>query len=262
MRTQCSLDERYQIDGDLAIYRYLTFIQFVDILQRNKLYLKKVSSWDDPSEGDPYMSLVAEQAFIQTGMIMNDRKLEQEIRKNTFPFGTSWSLLQESDAMWRIYSQDKYGLQIRSSVRKLEIALARVEVPLEIEEFLEIKYCVGRVDYNNPTVRPQTKSRTIEEVLSDYADLAHFLKKRRPFIHEEEIRGLVKIEQAPYRLPGSEILKVKKILMEEIIFTALPQDFIEAVTIDPRADDWTTETITTYCESNGISEVSRSKLYR
>lgn len=100
--------------------------------------------------------------------------------KNRFPFGTSWSLLLESDAMWGIYSQEKMGVQIQSSVEKLESALSRVEFPKEylvIEGYFDIKYVIGKVDYN---------------LADNLNDLEHFLIKKEAFKHEEEIRGLVK----------------------------------------------------------------------
>ncbi|OGL41557.1 MAG: hypothetical protein A2042_08580 [Candidatus Schekmanbacteria bacterium GWA2_38_11] len=244
------------------------------MLERKKLYLQKVCYWDDPSEGSGYISLRQDEFIKSTGVtgevvdkIKSDVAYKDSI-KSSYPFGTSWSLLRESDAMWRIYSQDKMGVQIQTSVEKLESALSRVEFPkeyLEIEDFLDIKYVVGKVDYN-----PADNLNEIE----------HFLIKKEAFKHEEEIRGLVKffvtLDMKRYtnfntklntkigaffqggnypdwmEPPGKEV---------KIIYTSMEDDFIEAVSIDPRADDWIVETIKSYCKSKNITNVERTDLY-
>ena len=174
--------------------------------------------------------------------------------KSSYPFGTSWSLLRKSDAMWRIYSQDKMGVQIQTSWEKLESALSRVEFPkeyLEIEDFLDIKYVVGKVDYN-----PADNLNEIE----------HFLIKKEAFKHEEEIRGLVKfsVTHDPKRyinLNRKLTTTINAFFQVKIIYTSMEDDFIEAVSIDPRADDWIVETIKSYCKSKNITNVERTDLY-
>ena len=269
-RSKYNLDKQFLVDSKTPIYRYLSFFQLVDILERKKLYLQKVCYWGDPSEGSGYIDQERDKVVklgFDANTVKNDDKFKYEIKK-MFPFGTSWSLLIESDAMWRIYSRDNMGVQIQSSVEKLESALSRVELPkeyLEIEGYFDIKYVVGKVDYNPA---------------DNLNDLEHFLTKKEAFKHEEEIRGLVKFSgtddpqrfanidlqfnikwsafflggnyPAWMRPPGEEV---------KIIYTSTEGDFIEAVRIDPRADDWIVETIKNYCKTKNIPNVERSDLY-
>lgn len=269
-RSKYNLDKQFLVDSNRPIYRYLSFFQLVDMLERKKLYLQKVCYWDDPSEGSGYIDQERDRVVklgFDANTVKNDDKFKDGI-KNKFPFGTSWSLLLESDAMWRIYSQDKMGLQIQSSVEKLENALRRVEFPkeyLEIEGYFDIKYVVGKVDYN---------------LADNLNDLEHFLIKKEAFKHEEEIRGLVKFSGTddPQRFANFDLQSNIKISAffrggnyppwmrpqgEEvkIIYTSMKDGFIEAVRIDPRADDWIVETIKNYCKTKNIPNVERSNLY-
>ncbi len=261
-RSKYNLDNKFLVDGSVPIYRYLSFFQLVDILERKKLYLQKVCYWDDPSEGSGYLSLMQNMAIKATGenvdTVKSDVPLKDSI-KSTYPFGTSWSLLRESDSMWRIYSQDKTGVQIKTSIEKLEGALSRVDFPKkyhEIEDFFDIKYAVGKVDYN-----PANNFNDLEQ-------LEHFLTKREAFKHEEEIRGLVKFSVAAdhQRLSKfnlcTNIMKRDFFLKEKMSLTSIADDFIAEVRIDPRAEDWIVETIKSYCKSKNITNVERSDLYR
>lgn len=269
-RSKYNLDKQFLVDANTPIYRYLSFFQLINILERKQLYLQKLCYWNDPSEGSGYISLMQDKAIKATGENVNIVKTDVKFKdgiKSLYPFGTSWSLLSESDAMWRIYSQDKMGVQIQTSVEKLEGALSRVEFPkeyLEIKDHFDIKYAVGKVNYNPA------------DNLS--SDLEHFLIKREAFKHEEEIRGLVKfsgiedIERlAKLSYPPLCNFKITAFFRggnwiqpgEEvkIIYTSMEDGFIEAVMIDPRADDWIVQTIKNYCKTKNITNVKRSDLY-
>src|SRR5574341_673697 len=188
-RSKYNLDKQFLVDINTPIYRYLSFFQLINILERKQLYLQKLCYWNDPSAGSGYVSLMQDKFVKAFGANEDNQDIVKRVNDVTFkdsvkkkyPFGTSWSLLSESDAMWRIYSQDKMGVQIQTSVKKLESALSRFEFPkeyLEIEDHFDIKYAVGKVNYN-PADNPSSA-------------LEHFLIKREAFKHEEEIRGLVK----------------------------------------------------------------------
>src|SRR5438552_2336902 len=59
-------------------------------------------------------------------------------------YGQCWSLLDESDAMWRIYSPNKAGVKIRTTVRKLITAVYD-----RTDRYASLKYFIGRVSYES-----------------------------------------------------------------------------------------------------------------
>ena len=67
-RSKCDLGKQFLVDDNRAIYRYLSFFQLVDMLERKKLYLQKVCYWDDPSEGSGYISLRQDEFIKSTGV--------------------------------------------------------------------------------------------------------------------------------------------------------------------------------------------------
>lgn len=270
-RSKYKLDKKFLIDdSSRPIYRYVSFFQLVELLERKRLHLQKVCYWDDASEGSGYLSSMQNVVIKATGAnvetIKSDITLKDSIKK-TYPFGTSWSLIPESDAMWRIYSQDKMGVKIQTSVKKLENALSTVEFPknyLEIESLFDIEYVVGKVDYN---------------ATKNINGIEHFLTKREAFKHEAEIRGLVKfsVTNDPQRLSNLSIqsnIKIRAFFLgcncpdwmdlpgDEIKFIYTREvDFIEALRIDPRADDRIVDTIKSYCKTKNINNIERSSLY-
>jgi hypothetical protein len=95
-------------DLDKPIYRIFSFERLKQIFDEQQLTLVKPSLWDDPFEN-----------FIlnSTGRLPDGRVFEIRFR-NTF-YGQCWSLTRESDAMWRIYSPDKNGVKVKTTIRKL-----------------------------------------------------------------------------------------------------------------------------------------------
>src|SRR3954464_412921 len=105
-----------QIDEALTpetpVYRYLPFESFVAFVESGCTVLTNINRWDDPWE-----------AILSKVPTVN-AKGEEERPGYSFHediFGQSWTRLAESDAMWRIYSPTKTGLQLKTSVRKFEL---------------------------------------------------------------------------------------------------------------------------------------------
>ena len=296
-RSKYALDEPFLVKSNEPIYKYLSFFQLVDMLENKKLYLQKVGLWDDPSEGSGYVSF-HEYVFTKaTGATVDPVVSDDEFRKSVkkrYPFGTSWSFLPESDAMWRIYSQDKMGIQIQTTVEKLEGVLSMSEFPKEqilivktqladrgcsaevlnryseIERYFDMKYVVGRVVYSPTDNRNNITfdQSDLNGSLSEHAHFEEFLKKREAFKHEEEVRGLVNFFSDNINSRGNSLScqwTIEDIMIaltkEKKSHAPIDNNFIEAVKIDPRADDWVVQTIKSYCESKKITNVERSDLY-
>ena len=95
-------------DLDKKIYRIFSFQRLKEIFDEQKLTLVKPKLWDDPFEN-----------FIlnSTGILPDGRCCSFAFRDHYY--GQCWSLNKERDAMWRIYSPNKDGVKVHTTIRKL-----------------------------------------------------------------------------------------------------------------------------------------------
>src|SRR4028119_594160 len=142
----------------------------------NKNVLVKPARWDDPLEN--YVLRVAMRAFM-------DRPHNFDFTKKDRFYGQCWSTIEESDAMWRIYSPEKSGVKVKTTIRKLLDSLAASP------EATSGEYFIGRVKYlADKTLKQKLQNRewlSLEPVNS-YSQASSLLFKRREFTHEQEVR--------------------------------------------------------------------------
>jgi hypothetical protein len=97
---------------------------------------------------------------------------------------------RDSDAMWRIYSSDKMGIRVSTTIRKLFAGVCDTTV-----EFAKLKYFIGKLEYEDRSKIEQFIKTT------SFGDLAFggqgdkFARtlciKRPEFEHEKEVRLLI-----------------------------------------------------------------------
>lgn len=97
------------VTDSTRIYRYFSFEAFVNLIEMDKLTFAKVTTWEDPWENilSNYELHIGEK--VSASFYSADQHF----------FGQCWTLKQESDAMWRIYSPNKCGVKVASTVGKL-----------------------------------------------------------------------------------------------------------------------------------------------
>lgn len=140
------------------VWRYMTFVGFVDLLQRRKLFFSRLEKLVDPYEGfySPEIMPVLE-SKVPKAVI---RAAEKFSRRNYCV--NCWHENEgESAAMWAIYSNSD-GIAIRSTVKRLKYALKNEERNVFI----------ARVHYD-PATAPAASP---------------LVYKRKSFEHEKEIR--------------------------------------------------------------------------
>ncbi len=218
------------LGSETMLFRYISLSQFVSFVESGQTHLSKVREWRDTWE----LPTSRLPTLMETG------ELEYplwSISEETF--GQSWSLLSESDAMWRIYSPQKEGLMIQSSVSNFVL-------------FDEIRYGLLA-----PVVYYQDLREGINELKRrpDYVPLfAPAFLKRRAFEHEHEVRLVTANDE--------RCLGARHSRSSHIQTTLDPLKFIEAITVDPRGSDWYVEAIQMYCRRVGFSiEPRKSELY-
>ena len=96
------------------VYRFMSFEALQEILLSRSIVLIKTKYWEDTYENFLFK---AETIVGETCFDLNS--FQQKV------FGSCWTTNCESDALWRIYSQSKCGVRIRSTIGKLAHCIQR-----------------------------------------------------------------------------------------------------------------------------------------
>ena len=246
-----------------TIYRYIGFPAFVDMIQRQSLHFVLPSVWEDPEET----------SFVYQWLSKLDKSVHQLMALLCVnrTYAQSWTSLEESDAMWRIYSYSNQAIRISVDSSKIK--------SIEGVKVIPVKYSDNLISYSSSGL-------SYSEILQQYIS-----QKRRAFEHEKEVRLLYfdkidedKIEPAIRNiyyiimgLKGKEI-DINKIDLEEIkeyigysninqkkkshqvLFGHIP-GFIKSVIVHPLASGWYVDTVKTYCKLNNVPFEGKSNLY-
>lgn len=95
-------------DLDKSIYRIIKLDHLEIMLRDSTIAFAKTSSWEDV-----YENFFFKEKFYLAG----DRVKMEHFADHIF--GQCWSTFRDSDAMWRIYSQDKKSVRIKTTISKL-----------------------------------------------------------------------------------------------------------------------------------------------
>jgi len=146
--------------------------RLLEIFDINKLTLVKPESWDDPFEN----------------LIMKSKGILAEVAVFDFTsfresvYGTCWTLYKETDAMWRIYSPDKQGAKVKTTIRKLLDSLL-----CKVQENPEMHCFIGKVEYLNQKKLVE-KLTGLEFTRNGTSIAKSLMYKREEFKHEKEVR--------------------------------------------------------------------------
>jgi hypothetical protein len=112
------------VDPDAAIYRIFPKRRFLELIRSRKNALVSPRLWDDPFEN----------FFLRSEVVgpEGERISIEGIAKDWY--GQCWTLNEDTDAMWRIYSHDKGGIKIKTTIRKLFNGFLRRERPVRQSE--------------------------------------------------------------------------------------------------------------------------------
>lgn len=218
------------------IYKIMPLEHLILMLSNRTLALAKTSSWEDV-----YENFLFKQKFEYAGKNVTMEHL------GLIVFGQCWSLNRDSDALWRIYSQDKKSVRIRTTIQKLYDAVY-------IDDNCMASTYIGKVNYKSPKklnewiianspISMSTINRTMVNSL--------FLK-RNSFSHEKEVRIIYQ--------PDSTSTDVTSNLK---IYNIDPLNFIEQITFDSRADDAYVKSIKDVISKYKfpLNKVNKSTLY-
>lgn len=220
------------------------------MVKTSSLYFNRVSIWEDVYEN----WFLKEKLVLQTG--------ESGVADNLIPgvFGQSWTLLEESDAMWRIYSKindpkngtKKYladtSVRIRTTARKLFDAIYTDDKDVA-------RAYIGKVEYLSQSDFDKLRNSLspLSPLDLNEAFVRSYFYKRSPFEHEQEVRPLL-----IYSPKETQFGK------DGVMFSIDSDTFIEEIVVDPRLSAGEYHYISGTLISLGIynNKIRQSELYR
>lgn len=168
------------VTRDTPIYKYIPLDYVTIMLHEQKLRFSKISIWDDP-----YENPVLKQRLWRDNNGVKE-PIDLSILLDNI-YGQSWTLLEESDAMWRIYSHDKQAVRIRTTIGKLFDAIYNPDNYDSQCTFVgEIKYDDEIVDWFFDSFPKNGIIDSFCKNTGAFRDM--LLYKREAFKHEQEVR--------------------------------------------------------------------------
>lgn len=218
------------------IYRIMPIHRLLEIFNLNKLTLVKPEMWDDPFEN----WLLKSYGRTADGKSVSLSDLRKSI------FGQCWTLEKETDAMWRIYSHNKQGVKIKTTISRLLGAMFN-----STSEHPELSCFIGTVKYLKlKEMKEQFSSYWLFD--SDGSALAEsLLFKRNEFKYEKEVRLV-------YLCPNRELIK------EDIYqFTVNPYDLFDEIVFDPRINKYLFDAFKSVLKKKRFTKpIRQSALYK
>ena len=225
---------------DTVLWRYMDFTKFVSLLDKGALFFARADKLGDPFEGSYsrmneilrpviYADRLPEGAELELGQ--NLKKLRKSMLINCWH-----ESLHESAAMWRLYSREKDGIVIKTSFGSFKKSLTTSEI-----------INIGRVSYVD------YESEFIPESNAFYP----YLRKRKNFEHEREVRAIAWVTSAgDGRIDSSEdICDIGKYYGVDLSL------LIQEVIVAPYAPEWFVELINSVAARYNIdAPVARSAL--
>ncbi len=224
----------------MLISKYISFEDFINIIECKELFFKRIINWDDPFEG-----------FLLNQVLWSSRDKKDyyefdEFYRERF-YGQCWTFRSESNFLWKIYAPYKNGIIVKSTIAKLNEYLT--EMPGG-------NIYIGKVIYlsENQIKKRYSKIASFKNLESLIVD--SLLIKRTEFKEEQELRIIYfsKIsahkDSTPVGLSyDKSYKKIGDILFDEII-------------VDPRIDKTIYNHLNSIVRQLGYNgPVRRSTLY-
>lgn len=163
-----------ELDRSQYIYRVMNPRHVYDLFQNRQNVLVSPKKWEDPFEN----LILASPVRLPSGEIG-----EFGFRHDFY--GQCWTLNKASDAMWRIYSPERKGIRVRTTIGKLFDGLFGA-----MGKHATYQVHLGKVEYKREVELKRICEDGVE-LTPDATGMAKtLLLKRRAFRHEREVRLL------------------------------------------------------------------------
>lgn len=232
-----NFDEYFlDIHPDTPIYRIIKYKHLLELLKTRQLVISSPRKWDDPYENiylkaEKYMLIVDDENVLTHVKGINSKVMEESI------YGQCWSLMPESDALWRIYSdpEKEIAVKIKTTAQKL---YGEIDKNKEKNEFKGIPY-IGKVHY----ISEGLIADFIQEKYRETHNTQHglilnpLLSKREEFSHEAEVRLLYNLTFEDIINEPKELFSNQHDFPNHISLSINPDKMIEEIVFDPRISD-------------------------
>ncbi|MGO8802953.1 DUF2971 domain-containing protein [Candidatus Binatus sp.] len=164
-----------RLTGNEPIYRIFSTRLLLEMFKMRTNVLVRPKCWRDPFENFILKAVQKLPTGERAHFVFKDHV-----------YGQCWSLHNETDAMWRIYSKDEDGVKVKTTVRNLFQSLYDVA-----GNFRELGVFIGKVAYRPEPELLDKLTNTSFVIRQDGSGIAEsLLMKRIEFEHEEEVRLL------------------------------------------------------------------------
>jgi len=221
-----------------AIYRVFSIARLLEFFKTRTNVLVRPRLWDDPFENYILKS---------TGITKDGDSVSFGFQRDLY--GQCWTFERESDAMWRIYSSDRMGVRVPTTIRALSDSLYQ-----QVSRHPEISVFIGKVSYETQKAMvSQLKNRAEMQGVLDttgQGTVRTLLMKREEFRHEKEVR-LVYYNH------------LKNDLGDLFKYEIDPFTIIDEIVFDPRMNNDLVEVFTQHLRDMTFSgRISKSPLYQ
>lgn len=201
---------RNDLNPNDIVYRVFPFSRLIQVFVCEKLTLVNPELWDDPWENYLYQVplFTAHELPISGKELIQNHSIDLSEKRNAV-YAQCWTRVEESDAMWRIYSPNHDGVRVKTTAHKLYQSISEGQDP-----------CIGNVQYERvQEIHSQTDYfQAVEEGFS----IDQLLIKRIAFEHEEEVR-LIDVDETINS-------KIKHYSID-------PNEFFDELTFDSRLSE-------------------------
>lgn len=242
---------------EIVLYKYISFNRFIEMIELERLYLTNITLWEDPYEGYPIITSFNDQIPNLCIDLMGGN-LVSVMQGSTLKclYAQSWTYdTEESDAMWRIYSQDKLGVRIAVELKELLFYIKEAVVNRTIEDIIINHY---KVKYQeNSHAENCMKIKKGRNIFTD-KDICGV--KRSAFEHEKEYRISCAIpfhnifKNGDCHAAENLVKKLNNIETPPVIYYNAPLTMLKEVLLDPRAHKSHEETFMEYCKKRNFEQ--------
>ena len=192
-----------------SIYRIFKMNYFIKMLVNKKNVLVKPKLWDDPFE-----NFIFRTGNFEVGA---ETQFTSNYVRERF-YGQCWTVnSNETDALWRIYSPQKDGVLVKTTIDKLFSSIYNI---LDFRAYAS--YFIGKVEYYNEEeiIEYLKQGFKYYKLINNRWTATTLLIKRIEFSHENEIRLLFiehRIKRAERNNIYSYSLNVNEVF-DEVVF--------------------------------------------
>lgn len=227
--------------SDTPIYRVYSRERLGEVIKKKELTLSAFRKWEDPYEGFLYKV----RGVTPTNQIIDFSNFLES------SYGLCWTLLPESDALWRIYSHNKDGVVVRTSVKKLFDEVYGDGSSTALSLYLEKVRYADSLEINRILQDAATHLDAMMHDSSGRGPVPFLLIKRREFEHEQEVRLLYSPE-TNHAHKGRDYVP----------FPIDPNSVFDSILCDPRMKCDEVESLKTELRDLGYDNpIVRSSLY-